>query len=99
MRVAVLSRAVKKLNDRFEEVKGELNDLHNDDENNRVRVAQLRRALIAPNVVKVVETRIGTGNQDTTVTAVAYCAPASLGSEKARAVVSPTVFGETVPPA
>ena len=26
-RVAVLSRAVKKLNDRFEEVKGELNDL------------------------------------------------------------------------
>lgn len=42
---------------------------------------------------------IGTGNQDTTVTAVAYCAPASLGSEKARAVVSPTVFGETVPPA
>jgi hypothetical protein len=68
-RVAVLSRAVKKLNDRFEDVKGELNDLHNDDENNRVRVAQLRRALIAPNVVKVVETRPLEANGDVTVDA------------------------------
>jgi hypothetical protein len=134
-RVAALSRAVKKLDDRFDELKGELNDLHNADETNRQGVSYLRRALIAPNVVKVVETRpledggevtvdafcprhfqvisggyvqgasngevtravpiqqpspgfevsefeqpgIGTGNQDTTVTAVAYCAPASIG--------------------
>ena len=153
-RVAALSRAVKKLDDRFDELKGELNDLHNADETNRQGVSYLRRALIAPNVVKAVETRpleeggevtvdafcprqfqvisggyvqgasngevtrsvpiqqpspgfevsefeqpgIGTGNQDTTVTAVAYCAPASIG-ERAHAVVSPTVFGETVPPA
>jgi hypothetical protein len=153
-RVAALSRAVKKLDGRLDEIKGELNDLHNADESNRAGVAHLRRALTEPDVVKVVETRpleangevpvdafcprhyqvisggyvqgasngevtravpiqqpspgfevsefeqpgIGTGNQDTTVTAVAYCAPASL-SNSVHAVVSPTVFGETIPPA
>ena len=56
-RVAALSRAVKKLDGRFDEVKGELNDLHNADETNRQGESYLRRALIAPNVVKVVETR------------------------------------------
>jgi hypothetical protein len=56
-RVAALSRAVKKLDGRFDELKGELNDLHNADESNRQGVSYLRRALIAPNVVKVVETR------------------------------------------
>jgi hypothetical protein len=154
-RVAALSRIVKKLDNRLDAVKGELNDLHNADESNRAGVAFLRRALIEPDVVKVVETRpleangdvtvdafcprhfqvisggyvsgasngevtravpiqqpspgyevaefeqpgIGTGNQDTTVTAVAYCAPASPGNDKVHAVVSPTVFGETIPPA
>ena len=33
---------------------------------------------------------IGTGNQDTTVTAVADCVPANLGGKNARAVFSPT---------
>ena len=38
-RVAALSRAVKKLDNRFDEVKGELNDLHNDDESTRPGVS------------------------------------------------------------
>jgi hypothetical protein len=80
-RVAALSRAVKKLDNRFDEAKGELNDLHNADETNRQGVSYLRRALIAPNVVKVVETRqLEEGGE---VTVDAFC-PRHLRPRKHR---------------
>src|SRR5262249_22795529 len=68
-RVAALSRAVKKLDGRLDEVKGQLNDLRNADEDNRSSLGVLRRALIEPSVVKVVETRPLEENGEVTVDA------------------------------